>query len=58
MVVKSIHQSLKSLPFEITDKTVFVKEGKVVTPDKTLTSKEARDLSLKLLAAAIEAEEQ
>jgi hypothetical protein len=57
--MKSIHQSLKTSRFEPTTKSgIVAKQGRVNTPTQSLSPKEARELSLRLLAAAIEAEEQ
>lgn len=57
--MKSIHESLKTSAFEPELKSgVTAKQGKVLTATQALSPKEARELSLRLLAAALEAEEQ
>ena len=57
--MRSIHESLRRKDFESAPKKgVEAKHGKVITPSQTLSPKEARELSLRLLSAAIDAEEQ
>ena len=57
--MKSVHESLKTSAFEPEAKSgIVAKQGKVLTATQKLSPKEARELSLRLLAAALEAEEQ